>query len=374
MRIVQLIPTLSVGGAERIVALLACAQRDLGHDVHIVVLGKSEDSWIERDLRSAQVSLTFLGKGAGFDPSVIVRLGTALRSVRPDVVHTHLHVLKYLLPTRTVWRPSAIVHTLHNLAENESEPADQKVQHAAFRYRVAPVAIGEAVAESIRQLYAVEPAATIPNGIEVDRFGVLPGVRSRLRRSLDLPPDAPVFIVVGRLNEQKNHALLLRAFAQVPDHAHLLVVGDGDLRAGLESQAAPLGSRIQFLGIRKDIPALLAAADIFVLASDWEGNPLVVMEAMAAGLPVVATSVGCVPELVVKGSGALVEKGDEDMLSREMTSLACDLDRAAQAGAVARAHARQRFDVEAMAADYIGLYIRQSTRRFLRKRRTGAAP
>jgi len=374
VRIVQLIPTLSVGGAERIVALLASAQRDLGHEVHIVVLGESEDSWIERDLRAARMSVTFLGKGAGFEPQTIARLGVALRSVRPEVVHTHLHVLKYLLPTRAVWRPDAIVHTLHNLAENEAEPADQKVQQAAFRYRVAPVAIGGAVAESVRQLYGIEPAATIPNGIEVGRFKAGPGVRSRLRSELGLEPGTPVFIVVGRLNEQKNHALLLRAFAQVPNQAHLLVVGDGDLRAALESQAAPLGPRVHFLGIRKDVPDLLAAADIFVLASDWEGNPLVVMEAMSAGLPVVATSVGCVPELVVVGAGVLVDKGDEARLSREMTALAGDLDQAAQAGGVARVHARLRFTVGAMAADYIDLYTRQSTRRFLRERLTGAAP
>lgn len=374
MRIVQLIPTLSVGGAERIVALLAEALRDLGHEVHIIVLGESEDSWIERDLREKRMSVTFLGKGAGFDPTIIARLGVALRNVRPQVVHTHLHVLKYLLPTRAVWRPDAIVHTLHNLAENEAEPADQKVQQAAFRYRVAPVAIGGAVAESVRELYALEPATTIPNGIEVARFAAPEGTRQRLRGELSLPEDAPVFIVVGRLNEQKNHALLLRAFEKVPEHAHLLIVGDGDLRSELQEQAAGMSSRVHFLGIRRDVPDLLAAADAFVLASDWEGNPLVVMEAMSAGLPVVATAVGCVPELVVDGAGALVDKGDEAGLVEAITALALDPALADRQGTRARAHAERRFDVAAMAADYIDLYTRQSTRQFLRERLTGAAP
>lgn len=354
MRIVQLIPTLSVGGAERIVALLAREQVKLGHHVDVVVLGPSEDSWIERDVRAQGIPVHFLDKGPGMSVGVIPRLAKLLRSLQPDVVHTHLHVLKYLLPSRAVHRPAAIVHTLHNLAENEAVASDQAVQQAVFRWRVAAVAIGEAVAESVRELYGIEPRSIIPNGIEVDRFAPGEGARERLRAELSVPADAPVFVVVGRLNPQKNHALLLESFAQVPASAHLLVVGDGELRADLEAQAP--SDRVHFLGIRRDVPDLLATADVFVLSSDWEGNPLVVMEAMAAGKPVVATSVGCVPELVVDGAGVLVDKGDGAGLTAAMRAYADDPERVGRDGAAALAHAKERFDVSAMASAYVALY------------------
>ena len=354
MRIVQLIPTLSVGGAERIVALLAREQRRQGHSVDVVVLGTSEGSWIEAELRREGISLHFLDKGPGLSLPVVARLARLLRRLRPEVVHTHLHVLKYLLPTRVAHRPEVIVHTLHNLAQNEAEPADQAVQKTAFAWRVAPVAIGEAVAQSVRELYGRAPATTIPNGIEVARFAPAAGARARLRAELGLADDTTAFVVVGRLNPQKNHALLLAAHATLPAQSHLLVVGDGELRPALEAQAG--SDRVHFLGIRRDVPDLLAAADVFVLSSDWEGNPLVVMEAMAAGKPIVATAVGCVPELVVPGAGTLVPAGDAAALAAAMVRFVDDPEAVRAAGSVARAHAMERFDVSAMAADYLALY------------------
>jgi glycosyltransferase involved in cell wall biosynthesis len=354
MRIVQLIPTLSVGGAERIVALLAREQMRLGHAVDIVVLGASEDSWIEQELRSLEIPVHFLDKGAGLSVAVVPKLGATLRALGPDVVHTHLHVLKYLLPTRTIFRPSALVHTLHNLAENEAVWTDRTLQQGVFRWRVAPVAIGDAVAQSLQQVYGLTARATIPNGIEVDRFAPAPEVRPQLRAELGLPEHAPVFVVVGRLNPQKNHRLLMQAFGQLRGDAHLLVVGDGELRAELEALAP--ADRVRFLGIRKDVPRLLAAADVFVLSSDWEGNPLVVMEAMAAGKPVVATAVGCVPELVVSGAGRLVPSGDAEQLAAAMQHFIDHPEAVEEAGRQALDHARRRFDVSAMAASYIELY------------------
>lgn len=354
MRIVQLVPTLSVGGAERTVALLAREQAELGHAVDVVVLGHSEDSWLEHELRRLQLPVHFLHKGPGLSLTVSHRLGVLLPSLRPQVVHTHLHVLKYLLPTRAYVRVPAIVHTLHSLAAHEAVRTDRAVQWAAFRWRVAPVAIGDAVARSIHSLYSLAPRATIPNGIEVDRFTPQPGARARIRTEQSIPHNATVFITVGRLNEAKNHALLLDAFAALPPDAHLLVVGDGALRASLEARAD--SARVHFLGVRSDVPDLLSAADVFVLSSDWEGNPLVVMEAMAAAKPVVATAVGCVPELVPSDAGTLVPAGDRDGLVDAMRAFLTHPDSAVRAGAQARDHARARFDVTSTAQAYVDLY------------------
>lgn len=373
--IVQLIPTLSVGGAERIVALLAREQQAAGHRVTVVVLGASTGSFIEEGLQQDGVEVVFLDKGPGLEVGVVGRLGQALRRLQPDTVHTHLHVLKYLLPTRVVHRPGALVHTIHNMAEDEAVATDRAVQQVAFRYRVAPVAIGGAVADSVRRVYGLEPAATIANGIEVERFAGQRSERAAVRAELGVSDDTTMLLAVGRLSMQKNHALLLEAVADSRlDSTHLFIAGDGELRGELEADIAARGlsDRVMLLGIRRDVPRLLAAADAFVMSSRFEGNPLSVMEAMAAGLPILSTDVGCVGELTQGGCGRLVPPGDAEALAEALVDATLDPARRRSWGDNALQSARERFDVAVMARGYLTLYKRLSSmsRRF--PRRVGA--
>lgn len=355
MRVLQVIPSLGVGGAEVIVALLARELTALDHEVHVASLADPLDTWIERDLRDRGVSVHHLGKRPGLDLRAIPRLRRVLRSVRPDVIHTHLHVLKYVLPAGAPRR--RVVHTLHNLAEHEATGVDQRLQRLAFRAGVTPVAIGQAVADSAADVYGRRPAAVIANGIPVPAQRSPKGTRQDVRAELGVSEHTPLFVVVGRLNPQKNHALLLNAMSQVPDAA-LWIVGDGELRAELEQQAQALGDRVRFLGVRRDVPRLLAAADAFVLPSDWEGNPLVVMEAMAAGLAVAATDVGCVSELVDATTGHVVAAGDLEGLAAALRQLADDPDRTRALGRAGARVADERFDAPVMAAAYAQLYRR----------------
>ena len=357
MKVLQLIPVLSVGGAEVVVLLLARELRKLGQQVAVVALGSETGSWIERALREEGVQLRFLDKGPGLDPRCIPRLRRSLKELAPDVVHTHLHVLKYLLATGS---GVPVVHTLHNLAQHEATRADQALQQLAFRLpRVRAVAIGQGVVESVRELYGIEPAANIPNGIEVMKQRCPEGTRQEARGELGVDQDVPLFVTVGRLTAQKNHRLLLRAWADPRLEAlgaTLLIVGDGELRQELEQAAAPLGQRVRFLGIRRDVPRLLAASDAFALSSDYEGNPLVVMEALSAERPVVATAVGCVPELIEDFTGRLVPPGDAAALSEALVELASDRALCQDLGGEAGLYALKRFDAAAMAAAYLHLY------------------
>jgi glycosyltransferase involved in cell wall biosynthesis len=360
MRIVELIPSLSVGGAERVVSLLSEAMAETS-EVTVVALGSSTGSWLEEHLNAVGVSVCFLNKSPGFDASTILALGRLLRHLRPDVVHTHLHVLKYLLPVWPLIPRCRIVHTLHNVATYEATPADQKLQKLAFAAGVRAVSIGAAVTESFQARYGCPPAAEIANGIPVSDYKLPREAGLSVRESLMIEPDEPVFISVGRLSEQKNHALLLEAFAdpRLAQHrAHLLIAGDGELREDLAAQIEQRGltERVRLLGVRRDVPALLSAADAFVMSSDWEGNPLVVMEAMSAGRAVVATSVGCVPALVSPGSGLLIPPGEVTPLAEALVTLASDRRACQQLGMAASAEATTRFDVSAMAALYVKLF------------------
>jgi glycosyltransferase involved in cell wall biosynthesis len=185
--------------------------------------------------------------------------------------------------------------------------------------------------------------------------------RAAWRRQVGVEADAFVYLCVARFSEQKDHATLLRAFAEGPaqlPNARLLLAGDGELRVQTEQLVyeLKLGQRVMFLGRRTDIAETLAAADAFVLGSRWEGNPLSVMEAMAAGKPVIATAVGAIPELVRHGTdGMLSAAGDVSGLAQGM--LRIQIDRAAEVmGRAAATRARERFGLAAMARAYAELY------------------
>jgi len=181
-----------------------------------------------------------------------------------------------------------------------------------------------------------------------------------------------LFVCVARFAPQKNHALLLEAFAQGPasdPRAHLALVGVGDLRAQLEEQARKLdlSGKIHFLGLRSDIPEVLGAMDVFVLGSDYEGNPLSVLEAMASGLPIVSTAAGGVPNLFENGKeGFLVPPGDLQGLGKSMNSLLKYQAARESMGAAAASRARENFDVSNMVRAYEQVYedlVAQSDRR-----------
>ncbi len=361
MRILQVVPTLSVGGAQRVVTLLARYLHRAPHVVGVVSMYDSSGTWVE-ELRSAGVPLFFLGKRRGLDLRMVRRMATVFARFRPDVLHTHMYVLKYALPALIATRHCRVVHTLHNLAQHEVEGPSRILQFLAFRAGVAPVAIGDAVAESVRRVYRLPSHDIIPNGIPVEDYAPPAGAREEIRHALRIPADAPTFLAVGRLAPQKNCHALIAAFGSrrlTARQAHLLLAGDGVERGGLEEQARLLGvaSRVHFLGVRTDVPRLLAASDAFVLASRFEGNPLAVMEAMAAGRPVLATAVGCVPELVTEGTGLLVPPDDVPALEAAMLEIAEDLPLAHARGRAAARVARDRFDASTMAAAYERLYV-----------------
>jgi len=359
-RLLQLIPSLPVGGAERMLLDLVTHLDQDRYEITVVSLHRL-GSQVERDLASSGVEVVYLGKRMGFDPRMFHRVAAAVRRARPDVVHTHRPVLSYALPSFLGRLRGRVVHTVHNLAEREVAGRLRKASHhVAFRLGVAPVAICGAVAESITRLYGRPPRAVIPNGIDVRRFAAPAVPRGAWRRQLGLDARAVVFAFVGRLSPQKDPGTLLRALATARLAPWVLLVsGDGELRAELEAQAEGLGllGRVRFLGIRSDVPELLAASDVFVLPSRYEGHPLSAMEAMAAGRPVIATAVGGVPEVVRDGvTGLLVPPGDAVALAGAIGRLGRDEGLRQEMGRRGGLLAAEAFDVSRMAEAYDRLY------------------
>jgi glycosyltransferase involved in cell wall biosynthesis len=361
-RIVQVIPSLRVGGAERMLLHLVKHLDRLRHEVVVVSLYGTVHSDIERELASLGIQVVYLGKKPGLECRMWWRLDNALRRLRPDVVHTHLPVLHYAIPSAVGWLRGRVVHTVHTVAGQDSAGMPGRVAHwLAFRSGVAPVAICEFVAETIVRVYGVRPRAVIPNGVPVRTFMAAAPTRARSRAMLGIRGGEIVYATVARLAPPKDIRTLLAAFARLSKRGNvvLLLAGDGPLRTELveEARARGLGRSVRFLGARSDVPEILAASDVFVLSSSWEGSPLSVMEAMAAGRPAVATSVGGVPELVEHGeTGVLVPPSDVTALERAMSELAVDAELRGRLGRNAQRVAAERFDVSTMSARYARLY------------------
>ena len=362
IRVLEVLATLKRGGAERMVVSLVRGLDPDRFETAVVSLFDAFPAGLEPELEQARIPIWHLGKRPGLDLRMYPRLFRVFRGFRPSVVHTHSYVLRYTLPAGLAARLGPMVHTVHNLARREVDAAGRVIHRLAFRRRVAPVVVAAEVGRSFRKLYGVEPAAVIPCGIETGRF-LRPGARQEWRRANGFSSEDLLVASVARLDPQKNPLGLIDSFARALGEDRrwrLLMAGDGSLRNAAREAAIRrgVGERVHFLGVRSDVAELLSASDVFALASHWEGNPIAVMEAMAAALPVVATAVGGVPELVVHGeTGLLVPAGDEKAFADALAALAGGPDRRRELGA-AGLRRSAGFSVDTMVASYSRLFER----------------
>ena len=351
IRVLEVVASLKPAGAENVVLSLATRMDRSRFEVAVVSLYDPFPGGLEPRLEQMGVPVWHLGKHRGPDLRTYSRLRRVAQEFKPHVIHSHCYVTRYTLGIEA----PVMVHTVHNLATTEVGWVGRLFHRYAFRRGVLPVAVGAAVAGSIRHLYGSAPSAIIPNGIDLKRFW-RPELREPWRKANGFGSDDLLIVSVGRLEAQKNPVALIDAMARVP-HAQLLMVGQGPLRAKLLGR-----ERVHLLGVRSDIPDILASADIFALASEWEGLPLAVLEARAAGLPVAATRVGCIPEVVEDGrTGFLIPSGDDDALASALRRLVSDGYLRKQMGAAARARAKN-FDVQEMISGYESLFTRLLSR------------
>lgn len=308
-RIMLVIHGLRMGGAEMMVKNLACALHEAGYSVEVVSLHDG-DTPVADMIREGGVKVIALKKRNGPDLGVILELKREMERFRPTVVHTHLPVLVYVLPAARIYDSNVkIVHTFHSIATKETRSSLIKAvnRRAFLSGDVLPVALNEEVRDSICKVYDLDDSAipVVRNGVDLKRFRSVSASRTR--------GDVLRLLCVARFEDVKNHSLLLRALAilvsEFEGAVELTLVGDGPLRPNIESLVNDLGlsNKVVFAGQQKDTAPYYGRADIFVLVSKYEGLPMSVIEAMAAGLPVVATNVGGLPGIVRPGvNGELV--------------------------------------------------------------------
>lgn len=374
MRIAHVVETLQVGGAEQMVVALARLQRERGHEVSIACL--FGEGPLAARAREAGIEVTDCGKRAGLDLAAAMRLRRWLRARRPEVLHTHNPVPHYYAVAAGA---GLGIRTVLNTRHGMGASGDVGRRERLYRWAMRSSDFGVAVCRAARERFVAqgvipaEKAVTVPNGIDLARAKPRSAeARARLLQSLGVAGDPFVFGSVGRLNALKDQVTMLRAFAQVlrefEEHAGspsrgaiLVIAGEGEQRPALEREIAALAleSRAFLLGQRDDVPEVLASMDAFVLSSRTEGYSLALVEAAAAGLPIVATDVGGNAEIVEEGvTGRLVPPGDPQALARAMSALAGSEAELARMRAAGRGWALEHGSLDAMYQEYLRLYRR----------------
>jgi glycosyltransferase involved in cell wall biosynthesis len=353
--IVHVLSSFGVGGQERVALDLAIGQRARGHRVAAISLASAPDGAMADEFREHGIAADRVAKRGGLDPTLVPRLALALRRHRADIVHTHNPLpLIYGAPAARIIGAGAI-HTKHG--KNPGSRGQVMLRRAAARLVHAFVAVSDTtLAQAREQRDAPERALhLITNGIRLDRYAPDLAARAEVRAELGLG-DAWVVGTVGRLDANKNQAMLVRALApQLSASRRLVIVGDGPARA--EVLAAAAGSPFVVLtGRRMDVPRLVHAFDVFALPSVSEGLPLVVPEAMAAGLPIVATAVGGLPSVVDDGVTGVLVPVDAAALGAALGALAANPARARAMGQAAREIALARYSADRMVDAYLALY------------------
>jgi glycosyltransferase involved in cell wall biosynthesis len=359
VRIVHVTESLEYGGAERVIVTLANEQQ-ARHAVYVVCAKR------EGELRAQvarEVAVTCLGKGEGNSLGAILRLARLLKKLAPDVVHTHdWGVFLDVVWAAQLANVQHVIHSVHGryMAYPETLRArlKKRLRHWLERRAIARcsavVCVSRALCEDVAKELGIESSflRTVYNGVAVGSPSPRPVRAASGFR----------FVAVGRLVAVKNLGMLIEAFATVAKNhtdATLRIVGDGPERDFLERRVAEmkLAGRIAFSGFVDDIDAVMRDADAVVLSSLSEGMPMSILEAMRAGLPVIATRVGGIPEIVIDGrTGILVASKDTRALANAMESLIGNRDAAARMGQAGYERLTDSFSIERMIAAYEELY------------------
>jgi glycosyltransferase involved in cell wall biosynthesis len=366
MKVVHLIKATHIAGAERHLLTLLPGLAARGIDLRVLLLhppGNTVDAFVDA---LAPIPVERIEIRRHLDPSLVGKLRARLGALQPDIAHTHLiHADLYGIPAARLARVKRVIVSRH-ADDPFRRLLPMRLLHAGlWRLATDGIAISDAVRRFCEQVEFAPPGK-----LRTIHYGIVPpsapanreSAGAALRAELGIDAGAPLIGFVGRLIWQKGVTYGLQALARVllqrPD-ARLIVVGDGKERARLERQARQYGIErsVHFLGWRTDVPRLMAAFDLFLLPTLQEGFGLVLLEAMAARTPIVASAVSAIPEIVVDGeTGRLVPPRDPTALSAALLDLLADAALRRHMGLLGEDRLETHFSATAMIERTLRLY------------------
>ena len=363
--VVHLTYALDFGGLEML--LVECINRMPAHKYRHAVVCLTRYTDFVRKITQPGVEVFALDKPPGLGLGTHVKLWKLLRRLRPTLLHTYnLAAMEYAFTAACAGVPIR-VHAEHG--RDASDPEGKNPKHNFLRRRLAPfidryVPVSDDLQRWLDQVVAIAPRkiALIKNGVDTERF------QAEACEASASPWGATDFVIgtVARVQDVKHHKGLVQAFielrALLPQHAgrlRLSIIGDGPLLPAIKAQVAAAGLQdvVWLPGARSDIAALMHSFSLFALPSLAEGTPVSLLEAMACGLPVVASNVGGIPEVIQDGEqGSLVAVADSSALAAAIARYVQDPALAARHGQAARERIEQRYSMTAMLSAYTGLY------------------
>ena len=356
----HLLPALPAHGAEQL--LLDIVRHTDRERVRLSVCLISDLGTLVPEFEALGIPVAFLPKKGRTDLSIVFRLARFFRRNRFDVVHTHLF-------TADLWGRLAggiarvpIVSTSHTTSDPNVGRIGRFLDRALDRKNNAVICVSEAVRRYRISGAGFDPKKLhlIENGIDLDRFEATVS-RDEVLKRVGADARRRWIAIVGRLVPLKGHRFLIEALSMIsedfPD-AGILVAGEGEEEAALKKlvEARGLSDRVVFLGLRRDVPEILRAAEILAMPSSREGLPIVLLEAMAAALPVVVTRVGGIPEVVTEEKTGLFVSQDPASIASALRRLLSDPDLARLLGRQARRLIEERYDIRTVARRYEELY------------------
>ena len=367
MKILQLISSGGFYGAESVLLNLSVELQRTGHSCVVGVFQNASNANTEvgDHAEIAGLAVQRIPCRSRFDWRTVRRIRAIIERDGIDLVHAHGYKANFyaLLAGRVAEVP--VTATCHNwLGKSRSMRAYARLDRYLLRFFDGVAAVSRSVAEQLGHVGTRQRVRVIPNGVPAPGPGIGSGLADQIRMG-----DRIVVGTVARLSAEKGTSVLIEAAAKIcPDfpQALFVVVGDGPLRSSLEARVRELGMKEQFLfaGERNDVDQIYRSFDVYVLPSFQEGMPMALLEAMAAGLPVVATKVGGVPDLVCDPSvGTLVEPGDPTAIATGIRDLLSDQSRRERMGSNARRRVETQFSAAAMAQNYVELYQEALLRR-----------
>ncbi len=302
MKIMQIVPEFTLGGGEIMAEKLICSLKKSGNEVIAVSMYNYHSAITDR-LESNGIRVEMLNKKSGFDFKILIRFYKLLKKEKPDVIHNHLYSLKYVIFGAILNKVPVKIHTVHNVAIKEVGWISRKLHKLFFKwFHVVPVGLTKLIQESIAKEYEI-PLERVPfvlNGMPVDDY-----IKKEDYEAVK------IVLHVGRFSEQKNHIGLINAF-EIIHKKHpeimLVLVGAGELEEKVKKivKEKDLQDVVVFKGTLHSVKEEMHKADIFCLPSNYEGMPMTIIEAMASGLPIVATDVGGVPDMITDNEDGIL--------------------------------------------------------------------
>lgn len=371
MRVAHIIKVTRISGAERHLLVLLTGLRERGVDARLIILVERDKPMDDMmaEAREREIPVCRIVIRRDYDLPLLWKLRGALREIQPDIVHTHLvHADMFGYFAAKLSGVQRIVSSRHNDDQFRYRPRWRRINRRMWRSFDAGIAISEAI-----KRFTIEVEAAPADKISVVHYGIdfawlsdddIEAARQHLRAALGVDADALLLGIVCRLVEQKGIPYALEALrrlrAEYPQ-AHLVIAGDGEKAAELRRLAAALGvaDRVHWLGWRSDAADLMAAFDVLLVPSLWEGFGLVLLEAMSRRVPVIASRVSAIPEVIVNGeSGILIPPRDVDALTQAIARLLTDRALRKYMGLLGAARLEEHFSVERMITSTLAVYER----------------